>query len=320
MQFWCAWLSLRPQVHGFGLALLCGMALLSPGCATVHAVGKSPLAAPVMMRDSIALEKYSIRFPHADPDLDDRMWSEIDEEGLPAPLRARLAANGFRAGVIGGHMPAALDRVLRESPAGTTEVTDAASPPADPPMTDGTGVFEPKPVNLLHEPKVRRSLWQTRPGHRGIVVTAGEQSRIPHVAILVRDDDGRVTGRSYEKVLGALSLKAYPEPDGRVRIEVIPELEHGDPRSRFIASDGMIKPDYRPDTVLFKDLIVQAVLSPGQTLVLGTRADKPGSLGSHFFTEQPEAQPLEQKLLLIRLAQAPSDGRFRSEDIPAVEP
>jgi len=320
MRSWCVSLSLRARVHGFGLALAVGLTILPVGCATVHAVGKSPLAAPVMMRDSVALEKYSIRFNHADPELDESMWSEIDEEGLPAALRARLAANGFRAGVIGGHMPAALDRVLRESPGGTTEVTDAASPPPEAPLTDATGAFEPKPVDLLREPKVRRSLWQTRPGHRGIVVTAGEQSRIPHVAVLVRDDDGRVTGRSYEKVLGALSLKAFPEPDGRVRIEVIPELEHGDPRSRFIAADGMIKPDYRPDTVVFKDLRVEAILSPGQTLVLGTRADKPGSLGSHFFTEQPQAQPLEQKLLLIRLAQAPSDARFRQDEIPAVDP
>ena len=147
-------------------------------------------------------------------------------------------------------------------------------------------MLEPKPIDVLREPKIRRSLWQTRAGHPGLVVTAGEQSRIPQVAVLLRGEDGHVTGRTYERVLGSLSMKVMPERDGRVRIEIIPQLEHGDPRSRFVAADGMIKPDYRPETVLFKDLEIDAALSPGQTLILGTRASKPGSLGSHFFTEQ----------------------------------
>ena len=149
---------------------------------------------------------------------------------------------------------------------------------------------------------MRRSLWQTRPGHQGIVVTAGEQARIPRVAVLVRGSDGRVTGRAYEKIMGALSMKAFPEQDGRVRLEIIPQIEHGEPRSRFVAADGVIKPDYRPETVLFDDLRLAATLSPGQMLVIGTRADKPGSLGSHFFTEQHPGSRWRKKLFLVRLA------------------
>ena len=72
--------------------------------------GKSPLAPAMMASDSIALEKCSVRFAHADPQLDEEIWSEIDEECLPPAARARLAANGFRVGVIGSHMPDALER------------------------------------------------------------------------------------------------------------------------------------------------------------------------------------------------------------------
>jgi hypothetical protein len=43
------------------------------------------------------------------------------------------------------------------------------------------------------------------------------------------------------------------------------------------------------------------VLAAGQTIVLGARADRPGSVGHHFFTEPVDGQ-LEQKLLLIRFA------------------
>ncbi len=226
---------------------------------------------------------------------------------------ARLAANGFRVGVIGSYMPAALDTVLcAEAKAAPEEI--AAGSPAQ--SVEEQGLLVPKPVDLLHEPKVRRSLWQSRPGHPCVIVTAGERARIPQVAVLLRGEDGHVTGRNYERVLGSLSMKALPEHDGRVRVEIIPQLEHGDPRSRFVAADGMIKPDYRPETVLFKDLEIDATLSPGQTLILGTRASKPGSLGSHFFTEQGSEACLEQKLLLVRVVHAPDDDRFRSDEIP----
>ncbi len=294
-----------------------GLLPLWAGCAQVRAVGKSPLGPAMLPNDSIALEKCTIRFDQADPALDEEIWSEIDEECLPPALRARLAANGFRAGVIGPHLPAALEVVIRENATSTPTTTASEQPP---PATEELGVLDATPVDLMREPKIRRSLWQTQPGHPGLIVTAGERARIPQVAVLMRDEEGRVAGRTYERVLGALSMKAMPERDGRVHLEVIPQFEHGEPRSRFVAADGMIKPDYRPETVLFKELQIDAILAPGQTLILGTRADKPGSLGSHFFTERGSASTIEQKLLMVRVAHAPSDDRFRTNEIPLARP
>ena len=307
---------MRPASMSLSLsALLTGLCLTALfGCGGVRRPGKSLLAPPPITRDTIAVEKYSVRFHHGDPDLNDRMWSEIDEECLPPAARARLAANGFRVGVVGAHLPDALERVLNEPQSSTL----AAAQPQQ--RISEQGLFEPKPIDVARESRVRRGLWQTCAGHQGLIITAGEQSRIPQVAVLVRGDDGRVTGRQYEKVMGALAMKVFPEPDGRVRFELAPQLEYGDPKSRFTASDGMIKPEYRPETVVFKDLRLEAVLSPGQMLILTSRANKPGSLGDHFFSEQLPGQALAQKLLLIRLAQAPSGSTFAASEIPAATP
>ena len=300
------------------MVLPAGLLALAVGCSSVHTGGRSLLSPPVMPGDSITVEKYSVRFNHGDEDLNDKMWAEIDEECLPSDLRARLAANGFRAGVVGAHLPAALEHVLHDA-ADAPKVAPPSAPAHQ--QADGTpGLYEPKPIDLLHDPKVRRGLWQTRPGNPGIIVTAGEQARIPSIAVLVRGDDGRVTGRCYERVLGALSMKVFSERDGRVRLEMIPEIEHGDLRSRFVADQGMFKPDYRPESVVFKELRLETILSPGEMLVLACRADKPGTLGYHFFTEQGPGQPLEQKMLLIRLAQAPAAGGFRAGEIPPSNP
>jgi hypothetical protein len=299
-------------------ALVAVICLCAPaGCASVRGAGKSLLQPPPVTRDTIAMEKYSVRFNHGDPDLNDRMWSEIDEECLPPAVRARLAANGFRVGVIGAHLPEALERVLNE-PQGS-----ALSPPAPPPPQQAIneqGLLEPKPIDLARESRVRRGLWQTHAGHQGLIITAGEQTRIPRLAVLVRGDDGQVTGRQYERVMGALVMKVFPEPDGRVHFDLVPQLEHGDPKSRFTASDGMIKPEYRPEAVVFKDLRMDARLSPGQMLIITSRAEKPGSLGDQFFSEQAPGQPLEQKLLLVRLAQAPAGNAFAVHEIPAAAP
>ena len=51
-----------------------------------------------------------------------------------------------------------------------------------------------------------------------------------------------------------------------------------------------------------------ATLPPGAMLVLGSLSSRPGSLGHHFFTENDGR--LEQKLLVVRLAQTQHDDLF----------
>jgi len=58
----------------------------------------------------------------------------------------------------------------------------------------------------------------------------------------------------------------------------------------------------------FDEMGISATLSPGSMLVLGSLANRPGSLGHHFFTE--ETDQLEQKLLLVRLSQTQHDELF----------
>jgi len=288
--------------------------LTGAGCAELRTDGKSPLAPLGMQQDSIQIEKYSVRYPYADTELNEAMWSEIDEQFLPVEVRARLAANGFRAGVIGINLPAALAKVLRDNPAETVSEFEEEEIDLNELGTDPlTGV---KPLNLLNDSKVRRGFLQTRAGHPSKIISAGEKARIPQLAVLLHGEDGRVTGRNYEKTLALFSLICHPERDGRVRMELEPELEYGEPQQRYTAGDGMFRFEFRPEAKVFNELKIMAQLQPGQTLIVAGRADKPGSLGHHFFTEQSSGQPTEQKLLLLRLMRSPGDDTFRSTEVP----
>lgn len=290
------------------LALICGLASCSAGCARLRAHGKSPLAPLAALPDCVQIEKYSVRYDNADPALNDEMWAEIDEQFLPVELRARLAANGFRVGIIGVNFPPALLKVLQDNPA---QVTPESAEQEEPDLN--TAVTS-KPIDLLNDPKVRRGFLQTRAGHTSRILSLGERARIPQLAVLVHDDSGHVTGRTYEKALGLFSLVSQPEHDGRVRLEVEPELEYGEPVQRYTAGDGMFRFEYRPESRVFSNLKITAQLLPGQTLVIAGRADMPGSLGNHFCTDRAPGQPTEQKLFLLRLMHSPGDDSFHSSE------
>jgi hypothetical protein len=290
------------------LAIVCWLATCSAGCARLRAHGKSPLSPLASSTECVQIEKYSVRYDYGDPSLNDEMWAEIDEQFLPVELRARLAANGFRAGVIGANFPVALMQVLQANPAPATPDIGEEDEP------DLNSVSQPKPVDLLNEAKVRRGFLQNRAGHTSRILSLGERARIPQLAVLMHDDRGHVTGRTYEKVLGLFSLVSQPERDGRVRLELEPELEYGEPQQRYTASDGMFRFEYRPESRVFEELKITAQLAPGQTLILAGRADMPGSLGNHYFTERSTGQPTEQKLLLFRLMHSPGDESFRSSE------
>ena len=84
------------------------------GCRLVDPApkGRSPLAPLVISPDAIALEVFSVPAPLGDPQMA-ALWTEVDEQPLPADLRARLAQNGLRAGVVGNTVPDALAALLK---------------------------------------------------------------------------------------------------------------------------------------------------------------------------------------------------------------
>ena len=84
-------------------------------------------------------------------------------------------------------------------------------------------------------------------------------------------------------------MKSFPQPDGRVRLELVPELHHGQPRQRWIGEQGVLRLDASRPKRTFDDLALSAELAPGAMLVLSSLPNRPGSLGHHFFTEKGKA-------------------------------
>lgn len=253
-----------------------------------------------MSPDSVALEIVFVRFPVGDAETNGKLWEEVDEQHFPADVRQRLARNGFRAGVIGGQIPATLEKLL--------EMKEEAPAPGEP---QNASIAE-----MAAQPRVAIRHLQTRGGKRNEVIASGIYERLP----LLVSAGGELHGQTYSQAQGLFALTAYPQADGRVRLDLVPEVHHDQARQRFVGDQAMWRLETsRPKQVL-DDLKVSAVLTPGTMLLLTTQPDRAGSLGHYFFTEGDKDQRLEQKLLVLRVCQTQHDDLVSPGPLSLQEP
>ena len=258
--------------------------------------GKSPLIPVQMSPDSSALDIFFVNFPFGDEEANDLLWQEVDEQHFPAEVRQRLWQNGFRAGLTGGQVPPKLAELL--------QLENKPTPNGQANRIDLEDL----------EPKVSRRHLQLPPGRRSEIVTSGVYEELP---VLVCNPDG-VCGGSYPKAQGLLAIKAFPQPDGRVRLELVPELHYGESRQRIVGQQGAFRLETNRRRRTFDtndcDLTLTATLAAGNMLIASCLPGRSGSLGQHFFSHDVSGQQ-QQKLLVIRLSQTQHDDLFAPHEV-----
>ena len=268
--------------------------LVLAGCATVELEdGDSPLAPLEMPPDSAVLEVFFVRFPFGDAEVNGGLWQEIDEQQLSPDLRGRLTQNGFRVGVVGGQIPMRLSKLL--------ELADKAPPTGEASQIDV--------ADLESEPRVIRRHLSIRAGRRKEIIASGVYDQLPVLLCEPR----QLGGQTYRKVQAVLAVITFPLGDGRIRIELVPELHHDDARPRWVGDQGMLRLEAGRPRREFDEMAISATLAPGSMLLVGSLPHLPGSLGHHFFTEADGR--LQQKLLVVRLSQTQHDDLFALPEV-----
>lgn len=274
-----------------GMGLLAGIVLWGAGCQNVtKPVAEPPLRALRMSPDSCILEVFKVYFPSGDHEGNGALWNEIDEQQVSAEVRQRLAANGFRAGVTGGQVPPALAKLmdLKGKPAPAAQVNAL--------RLTGTET----------EPPVWRCRYTVRSGSRREIPCSAVYAEFP---LLVCEPRG-VWGESLAEAQGVLVVQPMLERDGRVRLKVAPEVHYGKYQTRWARSSQGIERGV-PSRLkrALEPMNMETALSPGQMLVIGSRAELPGSLAHRFLTRDIDGK-VEQALLVIRLAQTQHEDLF----------
>jgi hypothetical protein len=242
-----------------------------------------PLAAPA---SSVELE---IAFAHLATEewaLEQSLWQQFDEQAIPLEQRRRLNANGFRLGLVGTQIPARLNELVNRTVAETQQAPDSDSIAGE-----DTPVLSQRRLQLL-------------PGKRGKIVVS---TTYPTLSILSVDEEQHVRGQLFSSAQCLFSIKAFPAGDGGARVEITPEIEHGDVKNRWVPIDGALVQQIGKDRHAYDTLTMQHQLQPGQTLLMGSTDQPCGVARPFFFLEQPTQRRL---LLVVRLANAQPDDLF----------
>jgi hypothetical protein len=261
--------------------------LAAPGCAQLTTQPEHPSKLPParMSPDSVVLEIAFVRLPAADQAAYDAIWNQADEQHFPAELRRDLAANGLRAGVLGQQLPAELRALLDAAP----------------------HVLEERSEDVeTSDAEVNRAArrMQCRSGRRSKILVS---KTFPSLALLQREA-GQVRGHQLADAQCLFALKAYPQGDGRVKLDITPEVEHGQLKTQWVGTEGSLMQRVGRNKLVFDRLRLDAMLTPGQVLVISNTAEIKGP-GEPFFAETAGGT-VERTLLLVRVAQTQLDDLF----------
>ena len=234
--------------------------------------------------DRVTLEIFQVRVPADDEKFVKELWGATDEQRLTLEQRDRLISNGFRVGVLSGNVPDVLAEALHlegEMPEDRLErlINPAAA-----------------------APKITRRVLQLR-SDEPATIQASEL--VANVNILLNTKHG-LEGKSYDQAQGVYSLFGKAIPGQRVRVELTPELQHGDLKNRYAGGDqGMFLLTPSRERRVFNQLKIGADLSASEILVVSGIEETSGCLG-HVFHGVEQAGLIEQKLILIRLLEIPA--------------
>jgi hypothetical protein len=151
---------------------------------------------------------------------------------------------------------------------------------------------------------------QLHSGWRGEIISSGVYPELP----LLTREDGRLSGQTYSAAQGVLQAKAEATGDRRIRLSIVPELQYGQMRKQWTVEDGRLVGQQGKSKRVFEHLDFEAALAPGEMLVLTSLPQRSGTLGHYLFTEPHDGQ-LQQKLLLVRLAESRHSNLFLPLDV-----
>ena len=266
-----------------------------PGVEAASAGDRDGAARPTPR--TIPLELVFVRCDEHDAALRDELWQFVDEQGFDADLRRRLAANGLRVGIVGGHLPPHLAARF-------------------------TATAEAGPETLATDAAVSRRTLRLLPGRRGEVVMASGIREL----VLLEHADGGVRGGTYADASPLVSVRAKPAADGRVEIEAVPEIRHGPVEKSWVGEDGMFRLETGQRRHRLEHLALTALLPREGMLVLACGGDDTASVGDCLLRDHDRGERTSVRLLVIRpladtidpLFTPPGDETVAADDPPLV--
>jgi hypothetical protein len=285
---------LAPQlaISSLAVAGLCG-------CAPFKTPDELPgriLPTPRLSPDSVILEVGYALLPIADQAAYDEVWQLSDEQVIALDLRQELTRNGLRCGVLGKNIPEKIRTLMDKKGVSVDQRGED--------LEAGDLEIDRQPRRL-----------QCRAARKAKILCSRRFEQLT----LLMCNPGTGVSRPLQSVSGAalqqaqclIGLKPYPLGDGRVQLDLLPEIEHGELKQQWVGGEGQLIQKIAREKISFDALRLSLSIAPGQMVVVST-ADSPRGLGEHFFVESASGTP-SRWLLFIRLALTQQDNLFAPE-------
>lgn len=223
---------------------------------------------PEIENQIVQLELPLLERPLGDPFINRELWQYTDEMIVGLDHKAAVEDNGYRVGKIVGMTPGKLRELLRSE--------RSCSNPQRRIFPSGHSVLQ-----------YLSPVWP----HCDYSVQLARQTR----------------AESFDQARFCLDIKATLTSDGKTRLTFTPKVENGELTLPFQPDPDKQTWKYRVEKPCrsYLELSWNAVLAPGEFLVIGAAPDKEGSLGYRSFV-QDDGSPV-QRLLVIRTSRAVGD-------------
>jgi len=218
------------------------------------------------LRDGIRLDVFFIDRHVGDPRIGESMWRSISQGGsLDPEAVTRLNSYGFRFGTVSANPPVAVQSLILHTDSSTQERT-------------------------LHQsfefPTGQHSILEVVPLPEGIDVT-------------VPTPEGPRTLKLHQ-AKSVLRLRAERIEDGWARLEVVPEIHHGEKLNRAVPAEREWVMTSSQDVMPIYSLRFHAELNRGEMAVIGTNTHSQSPIGRIFF-RNTQGDPIE-RIVMVRLA------------------
>jgi len=256
-------------------ALKWGCALLLPGCQGLFSKDQKAVETDIagqllkplpQMQDGIRLDVFRADRHVGDPRIGESMWNSISQGGSlnPATIQS-LNEHGFRFGTVPANPPVPLQTLILATNSNSAERTLHES------FAFPTG--EHAILDLMNLPEGQEVVIPGPEGNRPLTLHAAK---------------------------AILRVRADKIEDGWARLEMVPEIHHGEVLSRPVAGEREWLMRYSQSVEPLYQLKFHVELNRGEMAVIGLNEQAKSPIGRWFFRNQLES--LMERVMLIRLA------------------
>ncbi len=268
------------------------------GCARWHGLNKTeepasglPIAATKPSTpDTVTIETALVRYDEDRVIEMQRVWALADESIIDFEQRRLLDCNGIRVGVIRGELPQQLVQQMEASR-----------------QQQQQDIVEQLGLGADVDSRIRTL--DCRAGRRKELVVRRE---LAHPLSVISTVDGSMSGHVFDRATALLSMTVYPQTDGKATIELVPEVQYGEPKQSFVSAEFGMRQEMKRDSKIWKQFKIRATLASSEVLMISSSTPSK-ALGHAFFTTETNKRTEEHVVVLIRLASTQMDNLFNDD-------